>query len=235
MLFSVIMPTYNRAAYIRATLDSLRAQQFSDYETIIVDDGSTDGTLDLLRGYQWVKVLQEQNKGPGAARNFGVRQSTGKYLAFLDSDDIWFPWTLSTFAETIAGYSRPELVAAKLRLFWQDEELGQVKPEPLRAEVFDDYYLAGRNGYFVGACMIVVARTSFDATGGFTDKRIYAEDCDLALRLGLVRGFVQILAPVTLGYRQHASNAHRDWDPIFKGTMNLVESERGGLYPGGSA
>src|SRR5437879_3111479 len=75
MLFSIIMPTYNRAAYIRATLDSLRAQHFSDYETIIVDDGSTDGTLELLRNYEWVKVLQQQNKGPGAARNFGVRQS----------------------------------------------------------------------------------------------------------------------------------------------------------------
>jgi glycosyltransferase involved in cell wall biosynthesis len=232
--FSVITATYNRAKFITATLESLKAQEFKDFEVIVVDDGSTDNTLELLKPHgSWLKVFQEQNAGPGRARNVAVGHATGEYLAFLDSDDIWFPWTLATFAEVIDQHDNPDLIAAKLRLFSENKELAIVKPEPLRVEAFPDYYASSRRGYFVGACMMVVRRDVFQKVGGFTERRIYAEDCDLALRFGLANGFVQIIAPVTFGYRQHASNACKDWGLINKGTMNLVAQERAGNYPGG--
>ena len=234
-LFSIIIPTCNRASFIRTTLESVHAQEYKDYEVIVVDDGSTDGTLDFLRDYPWVRTLQQQNMGPGVARNYGVSQSSGQYIAFLDSDDIWFPWTLSTFANAIENHGHPELMAGALQLFWRDEELRRVKRKPLKVEVFNDYYETSRKGNFVGAGMMIVRKQAFDAVGGFTEKRVYAEDCDLALRFGQVKGFVQILAPATLGYRQHATNARRNIDLIYKGTMNLVESERAGTYPGGPA
>ena len=234
--FSVITATYNRAKFITATLESLKAQEFKDFEVIVVDDGSTDNTLELLKPHSsWLKVFQEQNAGPGRARNIAVSHATGEYLAFLDSDDIWFPWTLSTFAQVIEQQGRPVLVAAKLKLFWHDEELAAVKREPLRVEAFPDYYASSHKRYFVGACMMVVQRDAFQKVGGFTERRIYAEDCDLALRFGLANGFVQIIAPVTFGYRQHATNACKDWVMINKGTRNLVEQESAGKYPGGPA
>src|SRR6266478_4234046 len=132
-LFSIIVPTYNRALYIRATLDSVRAQEFTDYEVIAVDDGSTDKTLSILRETPSVRVLQQDNKGPGAARNYGVSQASGVYIAFLDSDDLWFPWTLSMFAKAIEQYHNPALIAAKLKLFWDDQDLAVVKREPVCA------------------------------------------------------------------------------------------------------
>jgi len=232
-LFSVVIPTYNRAPYIRDTLESVRAQQYQDYEVIVVDDGSTDGTLELLRSYPWVKLLRQQNQGPGAARNLGVSQASGEYIAFLDSDDVWFPWTLATFAETIAKYGNPDLIAAKLKPFRQETELERISQGPLQVDVFKDYYQASHKGYFVGACIMVVRRHAFEAAGGFTKERIYAEDCDLALRLGVTNGFAQILAPVTLGYREHTTNARRNLDLIFSGIMNLIDTERAGKYPGG--
>lgn len=231
--FSVVICSYNRAQFIGATLDSLRAQEFTDYEVILVDDGSTDTTLELVRAYPEVKIFTQQNKGPGVARNVGVSHSTGRYIAFLDSDDIWFPWTLATFAAAIREQGEPDLVSARLELFWEDRELQRVQREPMRVHVFDDYYACSQNRYFVGACMMTVRREVFDAVGGFTEKRIYAEDGDLALRFGLVKGFVQILAPATLGYRQHQTNACRNHDLIYKGIKNLVDSERDGVYPGG--
>ncbi len=234
MLFSVVIPTYNRAYYIRDTLESLRAQKFTDFETIVVDDGSTDGTLELLREYSWVKVLQQQNKGPGVARNYGVSLCSGKYIAFLDSDDVWFPWTLSTFAEVIQKYDAPNLVAAKLEMFWENQELEQIRRAPLQVDVFSDYFETNRNRYFVGACMMIVSKPAFEVVGGFIEKQIYAEDCDLALRFGLVSGFVQILAPVTLGYRQHPNSARKNYELIYAGMNNLIESERLGRYPGGA-
>src|SRR5438045_1060854 len=122
--FSVIIATYNRAEYITATLESLKTQEFKDFEVIVVDDGSTDNTLELLKSQgSWLTIFQEQNSGPGRARNVAVDHATGEYLAFLDSDDIWFPWTLSTFAEVIEQHGSPDLIAAKLRLFSENKEL----------------------------------------------------------------------------------------------------------------
>lgn len=234
-LFSVIIACHNRAQFIGATLNSILAQEFTDYEVIVVDDGSTDNTLEVLREFPWVKVLLRENGGPGAARNCGVKASAGEYIAFLDSDDIWFPWTLATFAKVIEENDGPDLLAARLELFWDDSELREVKREPSRVEVFDDYFESSQNGYFVSAGMMVVRKSLFDEVGRFIERQIYAEDCDLALRLGLAKGFVQIKEPVTAGYRQHLSNAHRDHDLIYIGIRNLVRSERKGVYPGGPA
>ncbi len=91
MKVSVVIPTYNRKHFICFAVDSVLEQTFSDYEIIVVDDGSTDGTAELLSSKYGNKVicLQQENRGFGAARNHGVNAATGDYIAFLDSDDLW--------------------------------------------------------------------------------------------------------------------------------------------------
>ena len=122
--FSVVIPSYNRGAFIEATLDSVFAQEFRDFEVIVVDDGSTDDTLERLQLYrERMTLLRQQNKGPGAARNLAVRHASGDYIAFLDSDDLWFPWTLATYFRIIGKCDRPALVAGRLRYF---SELGEL-------------------------------------------------------------------------------------------------------------
>jgi glycosyltransferase involved in cell wall biosynthesis len=88
---SVIIPTYNRLPMLKEAVDSVLAQDFEDFELIVVDDGSTDGTYEAIKEYGGrVKVLQNpQNRGVSAARNKGILHAKGKYLAFLDSDDLW--------------------------------------------------------------------------------------------------------------------------------------------------
>src|SRR4051812_6017095 len=101
MLFSVVVPTYNRLYLLSRALETVCAQTHADFEIIIVDDGSTDGTREWLASHGApvpVRVLEQSNRGPGAARNLGIREARGDYIAFLDSDDLWFPWTLETFA-----------------------------------------------------------------------------------------------------------------------------------------
>src|ERR1700720_243931 len=90
---SVIIPAFNAAATIAATVDSVLAQTFSDFEIICVDDGSTDRTKEILAKYldshsDRVRMVEQANNGPAAARNHGARLSSGEYLAFLDADDI---------------------------------------------------------------------------------------------------------------------------------------------------
>ncbi len=92
VLISVVMPTYNRRNYIRESLDSVLAQDFSDFEVIVVDDGSTDGTEEAVRLYEGrIRYIRQENRGAGVARNVGIRNARGAYIAFMDSDDLSRP------------------------------------------------------------------------------------------------------------------------------------------------
>ena len=114
MLFSVVIPTYNRLPLLKEALDSVWRQTLTNYEVIVVDDGSTDGTARFARSMgQSIKLLEQTNRGPGAARNLAVQHAQGDYVAFLDSDDLWFSWTLAVFAKLIEDYRRPSLLAAQ--------------------------------------------------------------------------------------------------------------------------
>ncbi|MBM4137171.1 MAG: glycosyltransferase family 2 protein [Nitrospira sp.] len=89
---SVIIPAYNSARYLLDAIDSVFAQTYKDLEVIVIDDGSTDNTKEILEPYMdRIIFLQQVNSGPSKARNLGIQRSSGEYLAFLDADDIWFP------------------------------------------------------------------------------------------------------------------------------------------------
>lgn len=235
-LFSVIIPAYNRLPLLREALDSVWAQTFTDFEVIVVDDGSTDGTWEFLQGLgSRGRAFRQDNAGPGAARNRGAQEAKGEYLAFFDSDDVWFPWTLATFAELIARHNQPAILSAKLREFAAPSELRAMERQALRAEFFPDFFASSEAGYFVGSGMAVLRREAFRKTGGFTERRINAEDHDLILRMGDAPGFVQVMAPVTLGWRRHPTSATGNARATFEGKHHLIEQERRGVYPGGPA
>jgi glycosyltransferase involved in cell wall biosynthesis len=95
-LVSVIIPTYNRGWIVKEAIDSVLEQDFVDYELIVVDDGSADNTPDILHGLvDDIKVIRQSNRGVSAARNRGIQASAGRWIAFLDSDDLWLPQKLS--------------------------------------------------------------------------------------------------------------------------------------------
>lgn len=90
---SVIIPLYNKQRYIQRALDSVFAQTYKDYEVLVVDDGSTDNGADIVQrcNDSGVRLIRQANAGPGAARNRGIRESSGPCIAFLDADDEWLP------------------------------------------------------------------------------------------------------------------------------------------------
>ena len=100
---SVVIPTYNRKTYIRETLDSVLEQNFPDFEVIVVDDGSTDGTHEVIQPYlDRIRYIRQQNRGAAAARNIGVRNARGAYIAFMDSDDLSVPEHLQILYDFLA-------------------------------------------------------------------------------------------------------------------------------------
>ncbi len=101
--FSIIIPAYNAEAYLQRCLDSIFLQEFTDYEVIVIDDGSTDGTATLLESYPQVKVIHQENQGMATARNRGLDAAQGDYILFVDSDDELTPHALSNLAPQING------------------------------------------------------------------------------------------------------------------------------------
>ena len=233
MLFSVIIPNYNRRNLLPEALDSVFRQVFFDYEVICVDDGSTDGSLDYLKTLpQPMTILSGPNCGPGGARNIGAKSAQGQYLAFLDSDDIWFPWTLKVFATLIDQYNSPAILSGCIQSFGDRGEL-PLKEGSLRSVYYADYLVGGAAGHIVGSGVAVIRRDLFLRTGGFTTRRINAEDHDLILRMGIERGFVQVLSPATMGWRQHPDSATKNLRKTFEGVAHLIKQEHICAYPGG--
>ena len=234
MMFSVVIPVFNRLNVLREALDSVRAQRYTDYEIIVVDDGSTDGTPAYLQSLgDRVRVVTQHNRGPGSARNAGAAVAKGDYLAFLDSDDLWFPWTLECMARVIAERS-PALIAARYLNADDDAAVNRVIEEPLDYQNFADYFASASHRFTVGAGMTVISRRAFAESGGFTTRVINGEDHDLILRIGTERGFAQVLQPITMAWRRHQHSETADLTKTVAGMKYLIEQESAGRYPGGA-
>lgn len=233
--FSVVIPTFNRAELLARTLESVFAQEFDDYEVIVVDDGSTDATAQVLAAHgSRIISLNQPNLGPSAARNLGIARARGRYVCTVDSDDLWFPWTLATFAQVITAAGAPAMISGHLLQFRAESELGEVRRTEPSFERYSDYFASSRRGYFVGSCMAVYARRALASVGAFDPQLRNMEDHDLSMRLGTAPGFVKITSPITLGYRHHAGSIQT----VGRATAALqtcLARERNNVYPGGRA
>ena len=112
MRFSIIIPTYNRARFLKTTLDSILNQTFTDFEIIVVDDGSTDDTESVVSAFssEKIKYFKKENEERGKARNFGFEKSNGENINFFDSDDVMYKFHLASANESINKLSNPEVI-----------------------------------------------------------------------------------------------------------------------------
>jgi glycosyltransferase involved in cell wall biosynthesis len=234
-LFSVVIPSYNRADYIGRSIDSVLKQPFADREIIVAEDGSTDRTMEVLAGYgSQIRIVQQPNKGEGGARNLGVRAATGDYVVFLDSDDLHFPWTLQCLAEVIERHNRPALIQSRVRPFRDDAELASIRPQSISARYFPDY-LAVRPLSVYGVNGTAIRRDLMLSVGDFMEDRIVGLDIDYMLRMGTCPGFVRIDDPPVFAYREHAGSISRDFRLVYRGLRLLVAKEKLAYFPGGPA
>jgi glycosyltransferase involved in cell wall biosynthesis len=232
--FSVVIPSYNRAQLIGQALDSVFNQTMPDFEVIVIDDASTDDTQRVIGAYgDGVRLFRNaERRGPGAARNIGLRKARGRYAVFLDSDDMLLPWALATYREVVERFNQPALVMASFRKFQAESELAGIVPEPLRVEVWDDYLQPASARYKI-LISTAMRMDILRSIGGFAEQNICSEGHDLFLRMGTAKGFVYMISPPIYAYRQHADSQSWDVKPIYAGARLMLERERRGLYPGG--
>ncbi len=218
------------------TLESVRAQTFGDWELIVVDDGSTDGTPEEVEAsYPRALVVRQANAGPGAARNAGAAVASGRYLAFLDSDDLWLPWTLETVAGLVRSRADIAMVGLAATTFENETELDGVQRGEGEPEVFvarDLLDQESRIGW-MGSSVPMFRRVDYLEVGGYPDRRMNQEDVDLWLRMGTRERFAYIASPVLYARRVHGENVSWNRELDWIGTRNLIEGEKRGRYPGG--
>jgi glycosyltransferase involved in cell wall biosynthesis len=195
-----------------------------------------DGTDALLARYAGrITVVRGEVSGPGATRNLGIAQARGEYVAFLDSDDLWFPWTLATYAEAVRKFDSPSFLAGAPFVFQDETLVRAIAQTPLRAERFADYLASGSQWRWFSASSFVLRAEAVRAVGGFSTEWINSDDADLALRLGQAPGFVDIQAPATFAYRDHAGSLKSMTDVSFRSLDYMIVQEKSGSYPGGTA
>src|ERR1700724_2695159 len=232
-LFSVIIPCFNRADLMVKAIESALNQEISDYDMIVVDDGSMDETQQILNQYgNRLRTLRQDNQGVGGARNTGINQASGSYIAFLDSDDVWFPWTLSVYAEIIQDHDNPAIVTGCPFVFRRESELAGVTKDKLSIEAFPDYFASSDQWRWFSASSFVMRRDLLVDLGGFRNIQA-GEDADLILRMGTAKGFVHLLSPYTFGYREHRVSLKANCSHVQNGVRHIIEAEHKGGYPGG--
>jgi len=208
---SVVIRTYNRAHLLGEAIESVLGQTIRDLELIVVDDGSTDETPDLLDRYSGRirAVFLAHTANPAAVFNAGIRLAQGEYVAFLDSDDIWLPDKLARQLESLESDSRFGFAYGNLRLLYQDGRLSAPALSP--AEIVKGSVLRTMvRNMCIHPSTVVVRREWFDRRGLFDESIPICEDFFFFLDLARLTDAVGISKPMSL-IRQHPGQISTRW------------------------
>lgn len=232
---SVIVPTYNRADLLAGALDSVLSQSFGDFELLVVDDGSTDNTAEVVGGMadRRVRIIAQEHSGlPAVARNAGMRAAAGAFLAFLDSDDLWLPGKLAQQVALMEATPALGLSYTNCYRFASDPASHETTPllrpeEMLTGRVFDQLYGQPRIPN-----LTVMIRSAIVAEVGYFDEdpRLKAnEDYEFWLRIAASYPVGHLAQPLAL-YRSHAGGISKAAVASNRAKLFMVEKlDR--LYP----
>lgn len=221
---SIITPAYNAERLLSDTVASVLAQTFKDFELLVVDDGSSDGTLELARHWARtdarVRVFTHHNRGSSAARNIGIRHSRGEYIALLDSDDLWQPIFLATQMAIFDQHADVDVVtgnAYNLGGGFDGQPLRPAGSEWRRLSLLD--IIEHEDAVCI---MSVFRRTVPERIGGFDENAPHNEDYDYWIRAAHA-GFSFIDNPAPLAYyRRHADSKSTDQIGMIEGIVAVL-------------
>lgn len=192
MKFSVVMPLYNKEKYVGRAIESVLSQTHEDFKLLVVDDGSTDHSLDVVASYrdERIRIIRQVNAGVSCARNAGIRASSEAYIAFLDADDAWKPEFLSVMQQLIESYP---LAGAYSCSFESIEADGSMKHHFAPGNEFaatdcaliEDYFLSAMSAYLITSSSVVIPRRVIEDVGAFNPSFRKGEDIDLWQRIAL--------------------------------------------------
>ncbi len=196
---SCIVPVYNGERYLAEALDSIMRQTLRPAQVIVVDDGSTDGSADIARGYgDRITYLQQPNAGPASARNRGIRHATCDYISFLDADDLWHEDKLTRQLDALHANPDAGICVTYLQNFWVEELAHE------RERMRDHAFAKPMPGY---VCQCLLARREvFETVGSFDEGKRIGEDTDWYVRVARAGVGKVVLDDALVFRRIHGQN-----------------------------
>lgn len=221
MKVSVIIPTYNRAEFLRRAIDSVLGQTYQEFELLVIDDGSTDTTHEIVTAYRKrITYIFQKNQGVSSTRNLGIQSSRGELLAFLDSDDVWLPEKLER--QVVVMDQHPELQLCHADEIWIRRGV-RVNPKK-KHKKYGGYIFP----YCLPLCVIspssvMIRRTLFEKVGYFDERLPACEDYDLWLRITKEYPVYFIEEPLLIKYGGHADQLSQQYWGIDRFRIQALE------------
>lgn len=225
-LISVIIPTYNRRGYIVESVESVLRQSFSDFEILVVDDGSIDGTEEAVRPYaDRIRYLRQENRGAAAARNRGIREALGRYIAFMDSDDLSAPHHLQALHDFLARNSNFAMVIGNGAYLGGKFHNRSTVISPEKAKRLAEKGVSVRDlfdGRVVRMQGTMSRKAALEEIGLLDEWFRLSYDLDIALRL-VQRYRIGFVNEVVYLYRKHGSNISADDELRSRENLRALE------------
>lgn len=221
---SVIIPAYNAMKYLPETLESVLTQTFTDFEAIIVDDGSSDNILEWFKTISdsRVRLISQYNQDVSAARNTGILNSSGEYIAILDADDIWEPTKLAKQVEFLDSNQSVGLVDTWTTYIDENGHfLNKISNQNLEGDV-RKILKEKCNTFVASGSSPMIRRVCFDRVGLFDIEMKCSEDTDMWIRIGMHYHFGAI-KECLVRYRQHSNSKSRNYHIMLEGLRILIE------------
>jgi glycosyltransferase involved in cell wall biosynthesis len=216
---SVIIPTFNRERLVGRAIESVFQQTYTDYEIVVVDDGSTDNTTDVLKRFNGkIRYFYQKNAGISGARNRGLREATGEYIAFLDSDDTWVPEKLAVQVEVLDRDKEVGITYSRMLILNEDGKRCGYKPDEKTGRDFLELIEIRGD---IATSTVMTRKECFDRVGTFDPDLPPMEDFDMWLRIAKFYKIHEVTDITLAYYYEHSHQATRDLRKVYEGLVKL--------------
>lgn len=223
-MVSIIIPVFNGEKFISHAIKSILNQTYKNIEIIVIDDGSIDKTADIVKDFDKIRYIHQNNKGPAASRNLGMALSRGEYIAFLDADDLYEPEKIQKQIQILEKYKEIDVVYTDMKLV--DENLQFIK------YINSDYIIEYGKSFLAMLLFrqivpiphsIMIRRKCYDEGIKYDERLIHAEDYEFIIRLAEKHKFKYLQEPLYI-YRRHEGNLTNKHESQVKSEVDIVKS-----------
>lgn len=212
MKFSVVIPLYNKSEHIIHTLESVLAQTMEDFEILVIDDGSSDDSLEMAQkvASPKIRIFQQKNQGVSVARNVGIENARGEYISFLDADDVWHPDYLQTIDQLTKNYPQSDIYVTAYEVLMKDGKINQSAQLTPEEGCLESYWATLDQKYdFVWTSATTVRRETLQKAGMFRPGEKIGQDLDMWARVARINPHVAYSSKICVTYTRNAKENAR--------------------------